>query len=86
MLNKHKRVSHKGAKAYICVKCNKPFDKNKDMVQHKGRMHSGLPFRCLWEDGTNGCEKAFNRKDTMKRHTLLTHPGPSSLHTVDKEG
>ena len=44
VLNKHKLVGHKGDIAFNCIKCDKPFATNKDMLQHKARVHRGLAF------------------------------------------
>ena len=68
MLNKHKLLCHKGERTYICVKCCKPFAKNKDLLQHKARMHRGLAFKCPGEEGSSGCGKSFKRKEDIKRH------------------
>ena len=68
VLNKHKLVCHKGDRPFSCVKCYKPFAKNKDMLQHRARMHRDLAFKCPGVDGSSGCGKDFKRKEDIKRH------------------
>ena len=68
VLIKHKHVCQKGKRPFICNKCDKTFAKNKDMQQHKGRMHRSQAFKCLGDDNSSGCGKDFKRKDGMMQH------------------
>ena len=46
-MNKHKLVGLKGKRAFRCVKCDKPFAKNKELLQHKASMHRAWPSSVL---------------------------------------
>ena len=67
-IHKHKRDVHKGERAFFCNLCDHTFAKSKDMLQHRARVHKGLPFKCRGEDGVTGCGKFFRRKDNLKAH------------------
>ena len=79
-MNKHKLVGLKGKRAFSCVKCDKPFAKNKELLQHKARMHRGLAFKCLGEDGSSVCGKYFKMQENMGQHMMVCgNSGTSSL-------
>ena len=59
---------HSIAKYFICVHCNKQFDRRADLSRHKDT-HTVLKknFRC------DLCGSTFSRKDTFLRHTKIEH-------------
>ena len=67
-LIKHKLDAHKGERAFSCDMCDHTCATNKDLLQHRCRMHKRLAIKCRGEDGVSGCGKLFRRKDNLRRH------------------
>jgi uncharacterized Zn-finger protein len=79
-LTLHIRDVHEKSGDFVCNFCTKRFFRKCDQILHE-RMHTGeKPYKC------DGCEKAYHRKEILKRHIDSIHSGikfPCSLCKYD---
>ncbi|RAH47865.1 uncharacterized protein BO95DRAFT_461615 [Aspergillus brunneoviolaceus CBS 621.78] len=62
------RRSTAGAKSRICVHCGRSFRRTEHLERHVRTHTKEKPYICF-------CGAAFTRRDLLKRHTNIAHPG-----------
>ena len=67
-LNQHITKRHDGEKTWPCSQCDRKFSSQKNMREHRRRVHNGRKFWCQGGDGQKGCGKTFKRKDCLRKH------------------
>ena len=67
-LNRHKICEHKDMKMFQCPQCDKAYNLQTSLSEHKARCHRGLTFQCSGLQNQVGCGKTFKYKSSLKRH------------------